>query len=118
MLAYAKKFFKDIQKGARVALPVKNKSLYLTTEGTIEEVSTVRLFKVVEINENRSSETFTAELMEIGFSNKNTVQPLIFEPETEVFEVVEVSEDDGDISVNTDKDVVKVKKDNRKVIKG
>lgn len=107
MLKYEKKVFKEVSKGARVALPVKNKSLYLTTEGTIEEVSTVRLFKVVEINENRSSGTFTAELIEIGFSNKNTVQPLIFEPDTEVFEVSD-----------TEDESPKVKEDKRKVIKG
>lgn len=107
MLRYEKKLFKDIQKGARVALPIKNKSMYLTTEGTIGEVSTVRLFKVLEINENRSSGTLTAELIEIGFTDKNSIQPLIFEPDTEVFEVFD-TEDEG----------YKVKEDKRKVIKG
>lgn len=107
MLKYENRVFKDVSKGSRVALPVKNKSMYLTTEGTIGEVSTVRLFKVVEINENRSSGTFTAELMEIGFTDKNDVQPLIFEPDTEVFEVFD----------DEQKETAK-KEDKRKVIKG
>lgn len=107
MLKYEKRLFKEVKKGSRVALPVKNKSMYLTTEGTISEVSTVRLFKVVEINENRSSGTFTAELMEIGFADKNTVQPLIFEPDTEIFEVFDAEDNEA-----------AKKEDNRKVIKG
>lgn len=110
MLKYEQKSFKDIKKDARVALPVKNKSLYLSTEGTIKEVSTVRLFKVLEINENRSSGTFTAELMELGFTDKNAVQPLIFDPDTEVFEVFDTEDEKKEKSAE--------KEDKRKVIKG
>jgi len=107
MLNYIERTFKEIKAGNRIALQVKDRSLYLAEDGTVKEILTARLFKVLGINENPSSGTFTAELIEIGFTNKNEVQPLIFYPETQVFEVFE--EETKEVSE---------KEDNRKTIKG
>lgn len=106
MLKYRQVPFKELQKGARVALPVKNKSLYLSTEEFVKEIATVRMFKIIEITENKNSDTLTVELLEIGFAENAQVQPLIFESNIDVFEVYDVPDE-------------KVKeKDQRKVIKG
>jgi len=105
-MKYKKALFKDLKKGTKVALPLKNKSFYLTNDGLVNQVYTARLFDLVDINENKSSGTFTAELMEIGYEQNEKIQPLIFEPDTEVFEVFD------------DEPKVEVKEDKRKVIKG
>jgi len=107
-MTYEKVLLENVTIGMNIALPVKDQSFYLTSEGEVKRLSTVRIFNVVGIQKNNVSKTFTVEVLEINATQN--VQPLILDQNADVFKInmETVIEDPEE----------KETKDNRKVIKG
>jgi CO dehydrogenase nickel-insertion accessory protein CooC1 len=123
-LKFKEAVFKDLQVGSVIVLPNQARSLFLNRESNeIQEIGTIRIFRIVNRTENEYSKTFTTELLELGVEKEN-VQPLIFEAETKLFEVYE----DQPVEQQTETEVTETveaevtandqKVDNRKTIKG
>lgn len=130
-LRYKEAIFKDLEVGSVIVLPNQTRSLFLNRDSNeIQEVGTVRIFRIVNRTENEYSKTFTTELLELGVEGQN-VQPLIFEAETKLYEVyedqpeeqtaeAEVQAEQAEVTETVEAEVTTDghKVDNRKTIKG
>lgn len=130
-LRYKEAIFKDLEVGSVIVLPNQTRSLFLNKDSNeIQEVGTVRIFRIVNRTENEYSKTFTTELLELGVEGQN-VQPLIFEAETKLYEVyedqpeeqtaeAEVQVEQAEVTETVEAEVTTDghKVDNRKTIKG
>jgi hypothetical protein len=121
-LKYKEAVFSELQIGAVIVLPNQTRNFFLnTTAQEIQELTTIRLFRLVERTENKVSKTFTAELLELGVE-KPEVQPLIFAADTKLFEVYEEEEAPAEATpaeaTPAEPEVTEAKVDNRKTIKG
>lgn len=117
-LKYKEAVFSELQIGAVIVLPNQTRNFFLnTTVQEVQELTTIRLFRLVEKNENKVSKTFTAELLELGVERPE-VQPLVFAPDTKLYEVYEEEEQPEVAEPTAEQPVVEPKEDNRKTIKG
>lgn len=130
-LRYKEAIFKDLEVGSVIVLPNQTRSLFLNRDSNeIQEVGTVRIFRIVNRTENEYSKTFTTELLELGVEEQN-VQPLIFEAETKLYKVyedqpeeqtaeAEVQVEQAEVTETVEAEVTTDghKVDNRKTIKG
>jgi hypothetical protein len=119
-LKYREAVFSDLAIGSVIVLPNQNRNFFLNTSAQeVQELTTIRLFRIVEKNENKVSKTFTAELLELGVERPE-VQPLVFAPDTKLYQVYEeeTQADQPQEEPVAEAEVVQEKADNRKVIKG